>query len=120
MSDLTQLDELATELLAEAASSSAHRAARTLIAGKAPLRQTVIALAAGAEMSEHENPGYATVQVISGNARLVGGSGTWELRDGSHLVVPDERHSVQAAEDTVLLLSVVLAKEHLPEDARTP
>ncbi|HZG97316.1 MAG TPA: LuxR family transcriptional regulator [Nocardioidaceae bacterium] len=118
--DLTQLDELATELLAEATSSSAHRAARTLIAGKAPLRQTVIALAAGAEMSEHENPGYATVQILTGAARLVAGSGSWELRAGSHLVVPHERHSVHAGADTVLLLSVVLAKEHLPEDARTP
>jgi len=118
--DLTQLDDLATELLAEATSSSARRAARTLIAGKAPLRQTVVALAAGAEMSEHENPGYATVQILSGNARLISGSGTWELRAGSHLVVPDERHSVQAGADTVLLLSVVLANEHLPQDARTP
>jgi hypothetical protein len=35
-------------------------------------------------------------------------------------VVPHERHSVHAGADTVLLLSVVLAKEHLPEDARTP
>src|SRR4028119_2477310 len=88
--DLTQLDELATELLAEATSSSAHRAARTLIAGQAPLRQTVVPLAAGAEMSEHENPGYATVQILTGNARLVAGSGTWELPAGWHLVVPTD------------------------------
>ena len=115
--DLTQLDELAEELLGEATTSSALRAARTLIAGNAPLRQTVIALAAGAEMSEHENPGYATVHILSGSARLVAGPHTWELRTGSHLVVPDERHSVQADADTVLLLSVVLAKESLPIDA---
>jgi quercetin dioxygenase-like cupin family protein len=115
--DLTQLDELATQLLAEATSSSAHRAARTLIAGKAPLRQTVIALAAGAEMSEHENPGYATVHLLSGNARLDAGSRSWELRAGSHLVVPNERHSVRAEADTVMLLSAVLANENLPQDA---
>jgi quercetin dioxygenase-like cupin family protein len=115
--DLTQLDELAEELLGEATHSSAHRAARTLIAGNAPLRQTVVALAAGAEMSEHENPGYATVHILSGDARLVAGSNTWELRTASHLVVPNERHSVRAETDTVLLLSVVLAKESLPIDA---
>ncbi len=115
--DLTQLDELAVQLLAEATSSSARRAARTLIAGNAPLRQTVIALAAEAQMSEHENPGYATVHVLSGSARLVAGSSTFELRTGSHLVVPHERHSVHADADTVLLLSVVLANEDLPLDA---
>ncbi len=115
--DLTQLDELADELAAKAASSSARRAAHTLIAGDAPLRQTVIALAGGAEMSEHENPGYATVQLLRGSAQLVAGSSSWPLRAGSHLVVPDERHSITAESDTVLLLSVVLAGESLPIDS---
>jgi len=39
------------------------------------LRQTLIALTAGSSMSEHENPGEATLQVISGRVRLV--SGRW-------------------------------------------
>jgi quercetin dioxygenase-like cupin family protein len=115
--DLIQLDELADELAAKASSSSAKRAAHTLIAGNAPLRQTVIALAAGAEMSEHENPGYATVQMLRGQAQLIAGSGSWPLRAGSHLVVPNERHSLTAEADTVLLLSVVLAGENLPIDS---
>lgn len=115
--DLTQLDELADQLAAKAASSSARRAAHTLIAGQAPLRQTLIALAAGAELSEHENPGYATVQLLRGTAHLVAESGSWPLRAGSHLIVPDERHSITAETDTVLLLSVVLAGENLPLDA---
>lgn len=113
---LTRLDQLADQLQAKAATSSARRAAHTLIAGNAPLRQTVIALAAGAEMSEHENPGYATVHVLRGNARLVAGADTWQLPAGSHLVIPDERHSVSADTDTVLLLSAVLANENLPID----
>lgn len=114
--DLTQLDELADQLQATAASSSAQRAAHTLIAGDAPLRQTVIALAAGAELSEHVNPGYATVHVLRGEARLMAGEETWQLRTGSHLVIPNERHSVVADADTVLLLSAVLANEDLPID----
>lgn len=114
--NLTQLDELADQLQAKAAASSAQRAAHTLIAGDAPLRETVIALAAGAQMSEHENPGYATVQVLRGQARLLAGQETWQLRTGSHLVIPDRRHSVEADTDTVLLLSAVLANEDLPID----
>ena len=111
---LTQLDELADQLQAKASASSAQRAAHTLIAGNAPLRQTVIALAAGAQMSEHENPGYATLQVLRGDAKLVAGPDSWQLRTGSHLVIPDQRHSVEANADTVLLLSAVLANEDLP------
>lgn len=112
--NLTQLDELADQLQAKAAASSAQRAAHTLIAGDAPLRQTVIALAAGAQLSEHENPGYATLHVLRGNARLVAGQDTWQLRAGSHLVIPGQRHSVEADADTVVLLSAVLASEDLP------
>lgn len=36
------------------------------------LRQTMIALRAGSELHEHENPGEATVQVLHGRVTLAG------------------------------------------------
>ena len=58
----SSLDALARELLAAACASSSGRAARTVHGGhEHVLRQTVIALAAGQTLAEHENPGEATV-----------------------------------------------------------
>jgi quercetin dioxygenase-like cupin family protein len=103
---VTRLDSLADDLLAKAAAVSAHRAAQTLIAGGAPLRQTVIALTDGGQLSEHENPGYATLQVLRGRVRLVAGESTWELWAAAHIRIPDRRHSLHAEEDCVVLLTV--------------
>ena len=53
----SSLDALARELLAAASASSSGRAARTVYGGhEHVLRQTVIALAAGQAVAEHENP----------------------------------------------------------------
>ena len=70
------------------------------------LRQTLIALTAGTSMSEHENPGEATLQVISGRVRLDSGDDHWEARVGDLLFVPPARHSLFAVEDVVVLLTV--------------
>ena len=70
------------------------------------LRQTLIALTAGSSMSEHENPGETTLQVISGRVRLDSGDNHWEGREGDLLLVPPARHSLVAVEDVVVLLTV--------------
>ena len=52
-------------LMKSAATASAGRAAETVYGGhEHVLRQTLIALTAGSTLSEHENPGEATVQVL--------------------------------------------------------
>lgn len=71
------------------------------------LRQTVIALAAGSTLAEHENPGEATVQVLSGRVRMDGSRTSWEGRTGDLIVVPQERHRLEALEDSAVLLTVV-------------
>ena len=54
-------------LMRSAATAPAGRAAETVYGGhEHVLRQTLIALTAGAVLSEHENPGEATVQVLGG------------------------------------------------------
>ncbi len=101
------LQALAREQLEVATSSSSGRSARTVWGGhEHVLRQTVIALVAGTSMSEHENPGEATVHVLSGRVRLDAGSHHWEGRQGDLLLVPPGRHSVTALENAVVVLTV--------------
>jgi quercetin dioxygenase-like cupin family protein len=81
--------------------------ARTVYGGhEHVLRQTLMALTAGSSMSEHENPGEATVHVLYGRVRLVADAVTWEGRDGDLLIVPQARHTLQALEDAAVLLTV--------------
>lgn len=102
------LDELAEELLAEAASQAARRAARTLPHPVDGLRQTVIALAGGEELSEHESPGPASLLVLRGTVRLVAGERTVVLEQHRICPIPDRRHSLHADEDSVVVLSVAV------------
>jgi quercetin dioxygenase-like cupin family protein len=101
------LEAQARELLAQAASSPGGRTAQTVMGGhERVLRQTVIAMISGAELSEHANPGEATVYVLRGRVRLAAGGEAWEGRDGDLLVVPDGQHSLVALADSAVLLSV--------------
>jgi quercetin dioxygenase-like cupin family protein len=103
----SSLDALARELLAVATASSSGRAARTVHGGhEHVLRQTVIALAAGQTLAEHENPGEATVQVLHGRVRLVAGTQSWQGRKGDLLIVPLAPHSLEADENSAVLLTV--------------
>jgi len=56
-------------------------------------------------MKEHDSPGEATIIVISGRVVLSAGSTSWEGRKGDLLVVPVERHSLEALIDTVVVLT---------------
>jgi quercetin dioxygenase-like cupin family protein len=101
------LDAVSREL-AERARTGSGRAAQTVFGGhEQVLRQTVIALASGTSMSEHESPGEATLQVLSGRVRLVAGDDVWDGRRGDLLLIPPARHALHADEDAVVLLSVV-------------
>jgi quercetin dioxygenase-like cupin family protein len=93
--------------LADAREASSGRSATTVYGGhEHVLRQTVVALAAGQVMSEHENPGEATVYVLQGRVRLVAADESWDGVAGDLIVVPDARHSLEALEDSAILLTV--------------
>jgi quercetin dioxygenase-like cupin family protein len=101
------LDALAREHSNRAASESTGRSSTTVYGGhERVLRQTLIALAAGRSMSEHENPGEATVVVFKGRVRLVAKDDAWDGRSGDMIVVPEVRHSIEAIENSVMLLTV--------------
>ncbi len=102
------LDALAREHLEAARRSSAGRAAATVYGGhERALRQTVVALRAGIALDEHDNPGEATLQVLTGRVTLTSGSDSWQARSGDLIIIPNTRHSVHADEDSAILLTAV-------------
>jgi quercetin dioxygenase-like cupin family protein len=104
---VTDLQELGRALLDQALGEGPGRAAHTLPHSGPGLRQTLIALRAGAELAEHESPGTATLQVLRGRTRLIAGEATVELAAGQLGAIPPRRHSLHADQDAVVLLSVV-------------
>jgi quercetin dioxygenase-like cupin family protein len=101
------LTAIARAQLKAALHASSGRAATTVYGGhEHALRQTVIALAGGQQLDEHENPGEATVQVLRGRVELRAADVVWNGSPGDLLVVPDSRHSLAATEDSVILLTV--------------
>jgi quercetin dioxygenase-like cupin family protein len=103
----SSLTALAREQLKLARQAPSGRSADTVYGGhEHRLRQTVIALVAGRALGEHENPGEATVHVLAGRVRLNGNGHGWEGSPGDLLVVPSARHSLEAIEDSVVLLTV--------------
>jgi quercetin dioxygenase-like cupin family protein len=102
------LDAIAREQQKKASSASSGRAAETVYGGhEKSLRQTVISLTGGTELTEHENPGESTLLVLVGRVRLSSAEVSWEGRRGDLLAVPDARHSLLALEDASVLLTVV-------------
>lgn len=107
--DTFSLTQLAAEQLAVARSATNGRSARTLHGRRGTsLRQTVMALAAGNALADHEAPGEATLQVLAGRVRLVTSSASGEGGVGDFLVIPAGRHSLEALEDSAILLTVVV------------
>ena len=101
------LQAMTRELLERAQGGSGGRAAATVIGGhEKVLRQTVISMTKDTALTEHANPGEASVYVLHGRVKLASGDQTWEGRDGDLLIVPDAPHSLQALADSAVLLTV--------------
>ena len=70
------------------------------------LSQVLLVLLAGRELSEHENPGEAFLQVLRGRVRLSAGDREWTLGQDGHVTIPQRRHALTADEDSIVLLTV--------------
>ena len=107
----TSLIALARHELNEARGASSGRSAKTVFGGhEHQLRQTVMALRAGESMGEHENPGEATLQVLGGRVLLKSGDVSWNGSPGDLMTIPDARHSLEAVEDSAVLLTVAVGR----------
>jgi len=102
------LTTLGSEKLAEAKQSHSGRAAHTIHGGHThELRQTVLALLAGHDLSEHDSPGEATLQVLHGHVRLTAGDDAWDGKAGDYVAIPPQRHALHAVDDSVVILTVL-------------
>lgn len=103
------LEAKARDLARTASEAGSGRASETIFGGhEKRMRQTVVALRAGAELAEHQSPGEATLLVISGRLRLRAGDITWSGRTWDYLLIPGAPHSVEAETDTTFLLTVAI------------
>lgn len=101
------IEALARQQLKAAVGAGGGRAADTVFGGhEKVLRQTVIGLIAGARPGERENNDEATIYVLQGRVRLWAGEVSWEGRTGDLLIVPAARHSLEALEDSALLMTI--------------
>lgn len=101
------LSQLCEDTLATARANGNGRAAVTIFGGQQrDMRQTLIALQAGALLHEHESPREATLHVLVGDVRVCAGSDTWQGSAGDYLIIPAERHELEAISDAAVLLTV--------------
>jgi quercetin dioxygenase-like cupin family protein len=101
------VEALARQQMKQAATAGGQHTADTVYGGhEKVLRQTVIGMIAGARLAEHENPGEATVLILHGRVRLSTADLAWEAARGDLLIMPDSRHSLDALENSAVLLTV--------------
>ena len=105
--EITALRALGAQLMAEAQAANSGRASRTVTALPG-LRATLLALAAGHELAEHQAPGAATLTCLHGQATLATNDRQWQLHDDDTVAIPDHRHRLTADTDALVLLTVRL------------
>ncbi|WP_309125711.1 DUF488 family protein [Kocuria sp.] len=110
---MQHLNEIAMQHLNEARHGEHGRSSERLLHQKV-LRQTLIALREGSELSEHNAPYAGSLQVLHGRIRVR--SGKELVLEAGHLhELPLARHSVEALEDAVFLLTAVTGIEDAAE-----
>lgn len=103
---MPDLDQLAETHLAKARTAENGRSAEILV-HDGPLRQTVLALAEGVELGEHNSPPAASILVLHGRLRVTALEGDEEASAGELRVLTHHRHAVLALTDAVFLLTTV-------------
>jgi quercetin dioxygenase-like cupin family protein len=104
------LATLANEHILAARAASNGRSAHTIHGGhQHHLRQTLLAIAAGHSLGDHDGPDEATLHVLHGHVRLTTTTQTWNATAGDYLIIPAQRHNLTAVEDSAVLLTVAIS-----------
>ena len=98
---------LAEGHLALARESAHGRSAHTYL-NEGTLRQAIIALTAGTVLGDHDAPPAASLYVLSGRVRIVDGGQSTGLGAGQAAPIPQRRHSMEADEDSAVILTSVV------------
>lgn len=107
-----ELASIARELRASAAYAREGHTARTLVRA-ADLRVILVALRAGATLSEHHASATASLQVLAGQIRLQLPDSAVDLVPGELLVLgADLPHDVQARSESAFLLTLGWPAHH--------
>ncbi|WP_048760496.1 cupin [Corynebacterium vitaeruminis] len=93
------------ELLAQAKSNNNGRTAE-IVVHDGPLRQTLIALTEGTELSAHNSPPAASMLVLVGEVEITGADET-TISEGNLKALTHVKHGVKALTDSVFLLTTV-------------
>ncbi|MBB2910182.1 quercetin dioxygenase-like cupin family protein [Streptosporangium becharense] len=104
---MTDVLALAEEHLALAKGNPHGRSTHTYV-NEGLLRQALIALTAGTALGDHDAPPAASLHVLSGRVRLIDDEKSLELRTGHAAPIPQRRHSLEADEDSVVILTSVV------------
>lgn len=104
---VTDLNQLAETLLTEARDATNGVVSRAIVHGDRQ-RAVLMAILAGSSLGEHNAPPAATLQVLSGRARLQADGQETRLEAGQLTEIPPVRHDLSADEDTVAILTVAI------------
>ncbi len=90
-----------------------------LLISDGPLRQSVLALTEGTVLAEHNSPPAGSICVLQGSIRVTGERPSL-INEGEIATLTHYRHSVQAVEDAVFLLTTVTSVPGQESHSATP
>lgn len=102
---MASIEDKAKQLLEQARNADNGRQAK-LLAKDGPLRQSVIAMRAGEVLAEHNSPPAASVFLLKGRVKISAQEDA-TIEEGELEILTHYRHSVEALEDSVFLLTTV-------------
>lgn len=107
MTDTVDLLTTGAELIEAARAEGRDQAVRAVVSQPGQ-RLILLGLPAGGGLPDHDAPGPAALQCLTGEVVLTAGGRSWRLPAGSAVQIPQETHSVAAAVDSVCVLAVSL------------
>lgn len=105
MTDVVDLHRTGADLIETARAQGRAQAIRAVVTQPGQ-RLLLLGFPAGGGLPDHDAPGPASLQCLSGEVVLRSGTDSWTVPAGSAVQIPQARHEVSAAEDSLCLLAL--------------